>query len=423
MIRVPVQFIQGTSVETSAHQLRRLPQGKWGVLVDGLVFPIDAAGMVNLDGQSFYPRDCPPALDLPEEFLRMAERTAILNCRMEASPAGYSILHLDGSDDQISETVAALEARGSQIDCFGTAYRAADNGQQYQWFIRLKDSNIDPWKVASCVGHLESGGPNIVLDPRIAELGARLARTGDALANAEAALSEQETRHQQSLEAISVQAAMLRAAMEAQRERADAESNARHRLANEVENLATQLAKSRDGVDNADTVRQLEQQLNEALAGWIDADVSTKAAETARRQAEEQLEKLQEALAQAKTDRPVSAPKSRRNRQADLETSFSMLLPSLVFLRDSLRFAAEQVFDLRALLIQLTRLNVNQINLLEGKKLRDANKWWESHFSTGQGRDGRLYYRQTGGNPVSTYQVLLSDKLAQSRDLEWLRRN
>jgi hypothetical protein len=423
MIRIPVQVIQGTSAETSAHQLRRLPDGRSGVLIDGMVFPVDAAGMVNLEGQSFYPRNCPPALDLPEEFLRMAERTAALNCRIEVPQHAYPILHLDGSDGQLSDVVAALQAQGIQVDCFGAAYRAADNGQQYAWFIRLKDSSIDPWKVASCLGHQELSGRATALDPRMIELGARLARTDDALANAEAALSEQNTRHQQSLDTISVQAAMLRAAMEAQRERADAESTARHKLAKEVENLATQLTKSRSGIDNTETVRQLEQQLNEALAGWLDADASTKAAEIARREAEEQLEKLQEALAQAQTDRPVSPPKGRRNRQADLESSFLLLLPNLIFVRDSLRFTAEQVFDLRALLTQLARLNTSQIDLLEGKKLRDANNWWESHFSTGQGRDGRLYYRQTNRNPISAYQVLLSDKLAQSRDLDWLRRN
>jgi len=353
----------------------------------------------------------------------MAELRAVLNCRIEMSLDGNSSLHLNGSEAQLTRIVASLEERSIPVDYFGPGFRAADNGKSYDWFIRFRDSTVDPWSIVSCINSEDAPGSAVSLDIRAMELGARLAQASEALALAESTLIEQEIRHQHSLDAISIQAAMLRAAMEAQRERADVESATRSRLAKDVEKLASELMDLRARGNDPEALKLLKRDLDEALDGWQEAESSTQAAEAARQEAEEKFQNLQEALAKAHSDRSVQVPKGRRNRMTDLEASFGILLPNLVFLRDSLRFAAEQVFDLRALLTLLMRLNASSLDHLEAKKLRDANGWWECHFSTGQGRDGRLYYRLLGGGVRNAYQVMVSDKLAQNRDLDWLRRN
>ena len=52
------------------------------------------------------------------------------------------------------------------------------------------------------------------------------------------------------------------------------------------------------------------------------------------------------------------------------------------------------------------------------KKMHAALGWWERHVSNGQDDSGRLYVRRAAGH----WEVLVSHKSQQTRDLAWLAR-
>jgi len=53
------------------------------------------------------------------------------------------------------------------------------------------------------------------------------------------------------------------------------------------------------------------------------------------------------------------------------------------------------------------------------QKVESCASWREVHFSTGQDDDGRIYYRKA----TSRWEVVISRKRYQKRDLKWLRSN
>jgi hypothetical protein len=52
------------------------------------------------------------------------------------------------------------------------------------------------------------------------------------------------------------------------------------------------------------------------------------------------------------------------------------------------------------------------------KKLHGAPGWWERHVSNGQDDSGRIYARRGEGS----WEVLISHKSQQARDITWLER-
>jgi hypothetical protein len=79
---------------------------------------------------------------------------------------------------------------------------------------------------------------------------------------------------------------------------------------------------------------------------------------------------------------------------------------------------AEEVFHRRDLFLDLRTLH-DTPESLPSKKVRGTEGWLERHFSTGRSDDGRVYFKRRHDG---TYDVLVSDKAAQLRDIERLKR-
>lgn len=139
--------------------------------------------------------------------------------------------------------------------------------------------------------------------------------------------------------------------------------------------------------------------------------------------AEEQLVHRQPATTPSVEASPTiqPAPRLARRIQEEVATVLQALLPGVRLLRDSLTVASVEFRDRSGFYRALRELTEGGPRLPPAwKKVRAAEEWWERHVSTGEDDSGRAYARPA---PCGAgWDVLLSDKGSQDRDMIWLRK-
>jgi hypothetical protein len=119
-----------------------------------------------------------------------------------------------------------------------------------------------------------------------------------------------------------------------------------------------------------------------------------------------------------RVDRPVVPPGKLKN---EIEVVLETLLPGVRLMRDSIIVIAAEFSNRRALYRGLAELcTVNGRLPPPWKKLKGLDTWWERHISDGQDDAGRVYARLE--NSDRAWDVLISHKSEQSRDIAWLAR-
>jgi hypothetical protein len=91
--------------------------------------------------------------------------------------------------------------------------------------------------------------------------------------------------------------------------------------------------------------------------------------------------------------------------------------PDLCFLRDSLTVIAAEFGDRRSCYRAVLELGPETLGR-SWKRIQGAAGWWERHVSDGQDDSGRIYARRAERG----WDVLVSHKSQQSRDVAWLAR-
>jgi len=89
--------------------------------------------------------------------------------------------------------------------------------------------------------------------------------------------------------------------------------------------------------------------------------------------------------------------------------------PDLRFLRDSLTIVTGEYADRQSFYSAVNELGPDPLRR-GWKKIHGTPGWWERHISNGQDDSGRIYARPTAGK----WEVLVSHKAQQRRDIEWL---
>jgi hypothetical protein len=121
---------------------------------------------------------------------------------------------------------------------------------------------------------------------------------------------------------------------------------------------------------------------------------------------------------EAHVDRPIAPPGKLKN---EIEVVLETLLPGMRLMRDSLIVIAAEFSNRRALYRGLAELQTVSGRLPSTwKKIKGLNAWWERHMSDGQDDAGRVYARL--GDSSQTWDVLISHKSEQARDIAWLAR-
>ena len=117
---------------------------------------------------------------------------------------------------------------------------------------------------------------------------------------------------------------------------------------------------------------------------------------------------------------PPARPEPNRaagRLQDEIATLLASLRPDLQFLRESVTVLTGEFADRRGLYRALIELGSDALGRA-WKKMHAAPGWWERHVSNGQDDSGRLYVRRVERH----WEVLVSHKSQQARDLAWLAR-
>lgn len=138
----------------------------------------------------------------------------------------------------------------------------------------------------------------------------------------------------------------------------------------------------------------------------------------ARQQADLAAADAQDLLNAARQDRPPPRPGKIKD---EIEVVLATLIPEVRLMRDSLDVVAAEFSNRRALYRGLAELRTAIGRLPPTwKKLRGLEQWWERHMSDGQDDAGRIYVRFSATDCI--WDVLISHKSEQSRDITWLAR-
>ena len=106
---------------------------------------------------------------------------------------------------------------------------------------------------------------------------------------------------------------------------------------------------------------------------------------------------------------------------SEIEDVLEVLLSRVRLLRDSMDVATIEYSDRKGMYRSLQELHQETIIPTHWKPVRGAPGWIERHVSNGINDSGRIYARL--GKADRKWEILLSDKSSQSRDIGWLQKN
>ena len=149
------------------------------------------------------------------------------------------------------------------------------------------------------------------------------------------------------------------------------------------------------------------------------AEVERQRREAAEFQAAEAEQRVRELLA----GRPQSAPTRAGRRTAEeIDDVLAALLPRIRLVRDTRDTVATEFESRQGFYRALGELERSTQGLpAEWKAVKGASAWIERHVSNGRDNNGRAYARLDKSDRC--WNVLVSFKAQQPRDIDWLKRN
>lgn len=349
-------------LETRRCRTMLMPDGCVGAVWRGLVYPVRDGNHIDIRGEALPPAACTTGTAWPAADASFAS--------IEGDGEAY--LLLAGPAGVREAAIASLRAAGITVLRAGRYLGDTVDGFAADWFIRF-----------------EKPASNESLDHLLARvLGRRRAQMR----------AEAETPSEARLRLLRDELARARG-----REAA----------------LRSELAAARATM-RAPTVADATESLSTELA---DAQRLREAAEASRVAAEAALDAAREELELARATPAVSRQMPPRTRLHDeISDVLGGLLPTVNLLRDSLTVAASEYASRKALYRSLSELAGVAGRLPPNwKSVQGASGWWERHVSDGQANTGRLYALYVA--EARRWDVLISDKAEQPRDMTWLRRH
>lgn len=384
---------------------RLTPDGGMGIEYLGLVYSIHEAERIDVDGRWWYPRDCPLMLEVPAAVIEGAAWT-------NEKHGGRNYLFADGPESLLTSVLERLGRAGIAVETWGPSFREGPSGRLHDWFVRLSGSDgVSLWELQQALRGLDASTANEMVSrlPSDANLRRDIGRLQQLLSVAER-------------EAVAAAESAEKSASEYARERNALEAA---RIDSETRLLFARaaLAAERKGavVETSTDFAAIEQQLV-LLASERDAAVRlAREADERTGQARREVASLKAALEEAArqgSEAPV-ATSTRRRSGFGWQSVLTALAPSLRLVRGSIDFMEVEIADPSDLLAKLAQIDRLPIDV-RSKRVHRTRDWLEQHFSTGLGRDGRLYHRQVVEHGRTVYEILVSDKLAQKRDIDWM---
>ena len=156
------------------------------------------------------------------------------------------------------------------------------------------------------------------------------------------------------------------------------------------------------------TSQELKEYLNNFDSENMDLKNKLSDSETELKNTKEELVKTQKDLESLERLKPNWS-------KEEIVQIIQTLLPNIKLQRNSADIVTCELTSCYPVL-KLLHLISTDGKQLKGEKVESTNGWLEKHFNTGRKDDGRLYYKQDGGN----WLVLVSCKSSQRQDIQWL---
>lgn len=301
---------------------------------------------------------------------------------------GY--LLLNGASDLVDNVMQHMSKAHLKAGKSARSFKPAGNGQQYAWYIHVQCADgtkpsLDTIKMFMLdYSRTNTYGEDYRQKWQEAEVAKQ------RLANQIAELSKNTVD--------SERLAQLEEALEQTR--------------NDAETFL-QLADQND--QDAAKARQAQQELDQLLAGSSDENKQLVNDNAMLQDRCKALELENSRLSDRLDVHKSTGSNPRSNRYDDLQTAVSALLPQVEFCRDSWDVLFQEITDYRSVFECLHQI-VHKVE--QGTPVRGADGWHETRFSTGTGKDGRLYFtHEKGGKRL----VVISRKQHQEQDIDYLK--
>ena len=384
---------------------RSTPDGGMGVEYLGLVYSIHEAERIDVDGRWWYPRDGPLMLEMPAAVIEGAQWT-------NEKHGGRNYLFVDGPESLVMTALTSLERAGIAVETWGPSFREGPSGRLHDWFVRLSGlDDVSLWELQQALRGLGASTANEVVRNLPSDPGFK--REIERLRHLLSVAEREAVTAAETAEKSASEFARERTALEVAR--VDAET--RLLFARAALTAERKVATTETSVDLAAIEKQLLGLSSERDSALRLAQEADERAGQALREVASLKAALEEATRQGGVVSAVASP--RRRSGFEWQAVLKSLAPSLRLVRGSIDFMEVEIADPSDLLGKLAQIDRLPAEV-RSKRVHRTRDWLEQHFSTGLGRDGRLYHRQVVEHGCTVYEVLVSDKLAQKRDIDWM---
>ena len=430
----------GVEVEIGLRRPVRLtPDGFAGVAYAGSVYPLHVGDFIELSGPSWELADCEKFLlagaEIPYAVVGLVEDAQAgfdLDWYVETNRFGHYVV-FNAPEPLAGRLIAALEQASVNIQRWDVSHRAADDGNIYDWFARLRFKGPREEALAmvrQVISPAPCDGENAV--PRINPLVEQLA---DAEARIELLL-DRVFMATQRIESGQREIGQLREVIDAaeamekgQRESLMLAKRRQVDLENQISALRRQVG---SGPDQASLVKDLAdaEELREMAltenAILLERTRSLEAESISQRQRANELQiqvdVLMDQVVELQTleEERLRAAAARRPRRGGVVEFLEITFSRIEFVLDSI----EVIANLDSPAAIMRALAVIDAGDLVGKDLEGIRGWFEvTNLATGiagSQRLGRIYYKPGGQRVLVNVHVKQDDK-QQRRHLERLR--
>lgn len=312
------------------------------------------------------------------------------------------------SDDDVRRVVYKFQEKGIRFPARGKSFRPADNGIQYEYYIRLgineEISEINFALIKSALDEIIVANKNIELTQQDVEVyEAKIKDLSDDLLDA-LHKSDQISK-------------LLQIEVEKS-----------HSFRNEINKLSPQIAQLESERNQFRlSLHKESESYNEILVS-IENDRNRKIEELELKSQKEseqfqkeiiKLEQYQLEIEEfKKKQRNFSGKPNKNEREKEFSKILEILLPNLDIDKGSISFMLHEIRDYKFILKKLLTLNQNPRDV-RPKNVGSKLKWLEiSKVSNGESDKSRIYYQKS--NDTGKYDVRVSDKDDQNEDIKKL---
>ncbi len=350
----------------------------------------------------------------------------------------YAYILFDGDAALRDDVIGKLKAKGVFALAQGRSHKPADNGRQYDWYLRVAEA-IDhklrhPRRhvVASVFGQMplyehDESEENLEFLRCIQQLEEQFERERRLSDDLLVQLVEGQDRTADLLRSVETLSSEIRELREA-----------RQALASRVARQGWETAEAREKAEElssslSEKDRELKKKEGELDDLFSEAGEVEEQASRVRTELQETKERLAAAEYEINELRRVPKPeqgtsgsprKSTRRAEDVLGRVLEHLLPNLQFLnkRRAVSTLVKEINNSAGALKLLKQLNSDP-GSFRSRPFRTAPNWREEHYNTGVDDLGRLYYRPTSEADPSRYVVHISLKDSQKADEKLLKQN